>query len=619
MSELTALKEEEFKDESLDTKLWREILHLLKPQKNRMIAVCGIMVVLALCDACYPIFSRIAVDHFIIGEGSDAELGWFIAAFIGIIVVQGVSVYIMIALSGKIETGFSYHVRTKMFEKLQLLSFSYYDKNPVGWIMSRITSDVARLSEILAWSLSDIFWGLTTMVFITVVMVVTDWKLALIVLATVPVLAVIANWFEKRILRNYREVRKTNSILTGAFSEGIEGAKTSKTLVLEEANTRAFAGMSKDMRVKSVRAGTISAFMMPIVTTLSYIAIGALLWYGGGKVLIGAMKFGTLLMFSQYAQSFFDPLRSIAGLLAEMQMAQAAGERVLSLLREEPGITDTGEVIEKFGGILEPVKEGAPAMKGDVEFCDVTFRYIPEETVLDHFSLKVDAGTTLALVGETGSGKSTIVNLLCRFYEPVSGSIRIDGKDYREYSVGWLHEHLGYVLQTPFLFSGTVADNIRYGKPEATMEEVRQAAELVHADTFINRLEKGYDTEVGEGGNRLSTGEKQLISFARAVLKDPKLLVLDEATSSVDTEAEKKIQDALEVLMKGRTSFVVAHRLSTIVNADHILVMKDGKILEEGTHSSLMKKKGYYHKLYTNRFIEEENRKIMAKKETMSL
>ncbi|MBQ1505199.1 MAG: ABC transporter ATP-binding protein [Erysipelotrichales bacterium] len=619
MSETQAFKEEEFHNESLDVKLWKEILHLLKPMKPIMIKVCVIMAVLAMCDACYPVFSRIAVNRFIIEHGTDTELVWFIAAFAALILVQSFLVYWMIEYSGQIETGFSYELRKQLFEKLQLLSFSYYDKNPVGWIMSRLTSDINRLSEILAWSFSDLFWGLTTMIVITLVMLVTDWKLALIVLGTIPFLAVIANWFEKRILRNYRDVRKTNSLITGAFSEGIEGAKTTKTLVLEEQNSREFRNLTKRMRVKSVHAGTISALMMPTVTTLSYIAIGALLWQGGNKVLLGAMQFGTLLMFSQYAQSFFDPLRTIAGLMAEMQMAQASGERVLSLLKEEPKITDTPEVIEQYGTILNPKTENYPEMTGDIEFEDVTFRYIPEETVLDHFNLKVKAGSTVALVGETGSGKSTIVNLLCRFYEPVEGSIKIDGKDYREYSVGWLHDHLGYVLQTPHLFSGTVLENIRYGRPEAAEEEVIEAAKTVNADTFIQKLDKGYQTDVGEGGNRLSTGEKQLISFARAVLKDPKLLVLDEATSSVDTESEQKIQDAIEVLMKGRTSFVVAHRLSTIVNADLILVMKDGKISEQGTHAELMAKKGYYYKLYTNRFMEEENRKIMSKKENMSL
>ena len=619
MSETQAFKEEEFHNESLDVKLWKEILHLLKPMKPIMIKVCVIMAVLAMCDACYPVFSRIAVNRFIIEHGTDTELGWFIAAFAALILVQSFLVYWMIEYSGQIETGFSYELRKQLFEKLQLLSFSYYDKNPVGWIMSRLTSDINRLSEILAWSFSDLFWGLTTMIVITLVMLVTDWKLALIVLGTIPFLAVIANWFEKRILRNYRDVRKTNSLITGAFSEGIEGAKTTKTLVLEEQNSREFRNLTKRMRVKSVHAGTISALMMPTVTTLSYIAIGALLWQGGNKVLLGAMQFGTLLMFSQYAQSFFDPLRTIAGLMAEMQMAQASGERVLSLLKEEPKITDTPEVIEQYGTILNPKTENYPEMTGDIEFEDVTFRYIPEETVLDHFNLKVKAGSTVALVGETGSGKSTIVNLLCRFYEPVEGSIKIDGKDYREYSVGWLHDHLGYVLQTPHLFSGTVLENIRYGRPEAAEEEVIEAAKTVNADTFIQKLDKGYQTDVGEGGNRLSTGEKQLISFARAVLKDPKLLVLDEATSSVDTESEQKIQDAIEVLMKGRTSFVVAHRLSTIVNADLILVMKDGKISEQGTHAGLMAKKGYYYKLYTNRFMEVENRKIMSKKENMSL
>lgn len=605
-------REEEFTDESLNTGLWKQIISLLGPQRKHLYIVFVDMALIAAFETADPIMSRIAVDDFIIGNAPDEQLKWFILAFIVVTFVPVFLVYQMVRHSGMVETGFSYDVRKRLFDKLQLLSFSYYDKNPIGWIMSRLTTDINRLAEILAWSLEDMVWGVFKMIFITVVMLATDWKLALLVLMVVPVLAWIAAWFQKRILRNYRDVRRTNSLITSAFNEGITGAKTTKTLVLEDQNYGEFAELSGRMKEKSVRAATLSAALMPIVTTLSYIAIGALLWYGGDQVLLGRLQFGTLLMFSQYATSFFEPLREVAGLIGEMEMAQASGERVLSLLNEEPAIQDRPEVIEKYGTVTAPKKENFPPIKGDVEFRDVSFRYVENEPVLEHFNLKVKAGSTIALVGQTGSGKSTVVNLFCRFYEPVSGQILIDGVDYRERSIGWLHSNLGYVLQTPHLFSGTIRENIRYGNLDATDEQVEAAARLVNADAFIRRLEKGYDTDVGEGGGRLSTGEKQLVSFARAVVADPRLFVLDEATSSIDTESERLIQNAVENLLKDRTSFVVAHRLSTIVHSDWILVMKDGRIFEQGTHPQLMAKKGYYYHLYTNQFQEEQQEKLMG-------
>lgn len=478
--------------------------------------------------------------------------------------------------------------------------------------MARMTSDIARLAEILAWSLVDLVWGLAVMIGVSLVMFVVNWKMALLVLMVVPILAYVSVWFQTRILKNYRKVRQVNSKITGAFSEGIAGAKTTKTMVLENHNLKEFNALTKEMREKSIQSAILSSLFMPIVIGLGAISTGALLWYGGNQVLIYGMEFGTLMMFTQYANQFFEPLRQIARLLAELQMAQASAERVLTLLEEEPQIVDTEEVMEQYGTVLEPKVENYPVMKGDVRFEHVNFSYLPEEPVLVDFNLDVKAGQTIALVGETGSGKSTIVNLLCRFYEPVDGKILIDGVDYKKRSIGWLHSNLGYVLQSPHLFSGTVKENIRYGRMDATDEDIIRAAKLAHAHDFIMKLEKGYDTDVGEGGGRLSTGEKQLVSFARAILADPKLFILDEATASIDTETEKVIQDAIEKILKDRTSFVVAHRLSTIVNADQILVMKNGRIMEQGTHEELLVLHGYYYQLYTNQFQEDLQRELLG-------
>ena len=604
-------EEKEYNTDSLDSGIWRKILSLLGSQKKNLYILFVFMVGVAAVDVLIPFLNKIAIDYFVIGKGTNDELVTFSIVYGVLVLAQSIMVYSFVCQSGKVEMGFSYDVRKKAFEKLQLLSFSYFDKTPIGWIMARMTSDIGRLAEIIAWSLMDLIWGLAVMIGTSIVMFIVNWKMALLVLMVVPILGYVSGWFQIRILKNYRSVRQVNSRITSSFNEGITGAKTTKTLVLEESNFKEFDELTSEMRQKSIRAALLSSLFMPLVISLGAISSGAILWYGGNQVLFNSLQFGTLMMFTQYSNQFFEPLRQIARLLAELQMAQASAERVISLLEEEPVIVDSPEVIAEFGTILEPKVENYPPMKGEITFEKVDFSYIEEEPVLIDFNLKVKKGQTIALVGETGSGKSTIVNLLCRFYEPVSGKILIDGIDYKERSIGWLHSNLGYVLQSPHLFSGTIMENIRYGKLEASEEEVIAAAKLVNAHNFIMKLENGYQTDVGEGGGRLSTGEKQLVSFARAVVADPRLFVLDEATSSIDTETEQVIQHAIEKLLSNRTSFVVAHRLSTIVNADVIIVMKNGVVKEKGNHESLMKLKGYYYQLYTNQFQEELQNKLL--------
>ncbi len=378
------------------------------------------------------------------------------------------------------------------------------------------------------------------------------------------------------------------------------GAVTTKTLVREQANLEDFQEITTTMRKVSVRSAVLSAIFMPIVMLLSSIGTALALYQGGREVLLGIIGFGTLSAFLSYTTQLFDPIQQLARILAEFQSAQAAAERVLSLLDAPLDIIDAPEVEEKFGDSFSPKIENWPAIHGDITFKDVSFSYIPEEQVISHFNLHVPAGKSVALVGETGAGKSTIINLICRFYEPTSGEILIDGVDYRKRSQLWLQRNLGYVLQSPHLFSGTIRDNIRYARKDATDEEVRRAAQMVHAESFILEQPEGYDTEVGEGGIRLSTGQKQLISFARVILADPRIFVLDEATSSIDTQTEQLIQHAITTVLKGRTSFIVAHRLSTIRNSDLILVIGKGGILEQGTHKQLLEKKGAYYKLYSN-------------------
>jgi ATP-binding cassette subfamily B protein len=476
--------------------------------------------------------------------------------------------------------------------------------------MARLTSDARRLSEIISWGIIDASWGLMMMISVMIVMFYINPKLALITLAVTPIIIVVSIVFRQFMLRLYREVRKINSKITGAFNEGITGAKTSKTLVLEEKNLHEFDNLTTSMRRKSIKAIMISSLFFPVVLVLGFVGTALAIYNGGNYVLQGIISIGTLQLYISYSTMFFDPILQLARVLSELQQAQASAERLISLLETKAEITDCEEIVAKYGDYLNFKSENWEKIEGKIEFKNVTFQYLDGEQVLTNFNLKVNAGETIALVGETGAGKSTIVNLICRFFEPTEGSILIDGIDYRKRSLGWLHSNLGYVLQSPHLFSGTIRENIRYGKLDATDQEVEEAAKLVDAHDFIISFDKGYDTEVGEGGGRLSTGEKQLISFARAILSNPALFILDEATSSIDTETERKIQKAIEKILVGRTSFIIAHRLSTIVNSDVILVIKDGKIIEKGNHNELLQNKGYYYHLYTNQFVEEQTQAL---------
>ena len=607
-------EEKDYNTDSLDFSIWRRIFKILIVHKKRLIIIFVLNIFVAFFDTMIPFLNKIAIDTFASGKGIPQQLKFFGIIFVIGSILQGILIYIYFYQASKLETDTSYGLRKQLFEKLQSLSYSFFDVTPAGWLISRLTSDIARLAEILSWSLMDFGWGLMMMIGVIVVMFMTNVKLALLVLMVVPFLAWAARYFNIRILKNYRDVRKINSKITNGFSEGISGAQTTKTLVLEEHNLEEFNKDTSEMRKASIRAISLSSLLYPMVMWMSSFSIAALLMVGGHDLLIGVIEFGTLVMFTQYAQQFFDPLNQIASLAAELQMAQASAERVLGLLEEEVKIVDREDVIEKYGTIFDPKEENYESIKGDITFEHVGFHYIENEEVLNDFNLEVKAGETIALVGETGSGKSTIVNLLCRFYEPTSGTIKIDGVDYKERSLGWLHSQLGYVLQSPHLFSGTIKENVMFGNLNASDEEVEEACKMVNAHEFIMKFEKGYETEVGEGGSRLSTGQKQMISFARAIIAKPKIYVLDEATSSVDTETEKIIQDTIEHVMKGCTSFVVAHRLSTIVNADKILVIRNGKIIEMGKHEELMKKKGYYHRLYTNQFTERLETEIMGEK-----
>jgi ATP-binding cassette subfamily B protein len=599
-----AILEEEHRSVALDLQLWRRLWAYTRRYRKDVLCLIGFAVATAAIDVSFPLVTRAVVDEVAEHRG-DARLGPHLAAYLALAVVFGLSIASFVRIAGKIRTHVAADIRSDGFRNLQALSFTYFDRRPVGWLMARMTSDVERLSNILAWGVLDLFWGLTLMTGIAGLMLVLDARLALVTLAVVPPLAVVSVLFKRRILTSARIVRKTNSKLTASYNEAAIGVRTAKAFGREEADLREFSGLAGTLHDASFANAMQAAVYLPVVLTLGSLATGLALAWGGVDVGVGRITLGTLIAFLTWSKHFFDPVQEMAHWFAEMQMAQASAERILGLIAEDPEVKDsafTRYVVRARGarGIDRHdsrAVDGLPDAYGTLSFEGVSFAYPGGEPVLAGFDLELRPGETVALVGPTGGGKSTIAGLACRFYDPTAGAVRLDGVDLRERGLAWYRSHLGIVLQTPHLFSGTIAENLRYGKLDASDAEVERAARLAGAHDFIVAQPKGYATEVGEGGVRLSTGEKQLLSIARALLKDPRLFVLDEATSSVDTETEARIQRGLERALTGRTSLVIAHRLSTIRRADRILVIDGGRIVEDGDHASLMAAGGRYHAL----------------------
>lgn len=582
-----------------------KLLPYLKPYRGIIICMVILGLTGGLVDIILPLFQRYALNHFI-AQGTLDALGSFIAAYVAVLAFQVIANTISAYQACQVELYVGRDMKRASFNHLQTLAFSYYNQNSVGYIHARVMSDTNRIGSLVSWGLMDGIWNMSYILGAVVVMLSINLRLALWVLAIVPMTTLAAAFFQKKLVILNRRIREINSQITGNFNEGITGARTTKTLVIEEKMEQDFNKTTSEMKHTSVHAMHYRALFSSMISFSSSLALALVLWRGGIITLQGVMEIGTLSVFMSYALGMMEPVQWIVRAISDLITVQVNVERFTRLMETQSDVRDTQEVIDRYGDSFQPKKENWEPLHGDITFEDVSFKYPDgDEYVLEHFNLNVPQGTNVAIVGETGAGKSTLVNLVCRFFEPTSGRILIDGRDARERSQLWLHSNIGYVLQTPHLFSGTVLENLRYGNPDATMEQIEAAVKSVSADSVIARMDKGYDSDVGEGGDLLSTGEKQLLSFARAILADPRIFVLDEATSSIDTVTEKLIQDAIEHLMKGRTSFVIAHRLSTIRRADVILVVHDGKIIEQGTHSELIAKKGAYYNLYTRQFQEE--------------
>ena len=580
----------------------------MKPYRRMLLTMifCGLLG--SALDIGQPMLQKYALDHFIGGNTLDTLPVYIVIYVAGILFA---SVMNFIACNGAMSTEVRVNrdLRGAAFDHLQTLSFSYFNQNSVGYIHSRVMSDTGRIGSLVSWSLMDCVWHTTYLIGSLVVMLSINARLTLLVMLILPMIIILYSLFQGKLIRANRRIRELNSQITGDFNEGITGAKTIKTLVIEDKMAKDFLKDTAEIRKKSVSASRLRGAFAITMHLASSMALAIILWQGG---YIAASEVGTFALFMNYAQGIMEPVRWIVDAISDVITTQVNIERLTRLLGTKSDVTDSPEVEEKYGDSFSPKRENWEPIRGDIEFKDVSFRYPDgDEYVLEHFNLSIPFGSNIAIVGETGAGKSTLVNLVCRFFEPTSGRVLIDGRDARERSQLWLHSAIGYVLQTPHLFSGTIRENLLYGNPSATEEEIERALKLVSADEVVARMEKGIDSDVGEGGDLLSTGEKQLISFARAILADPRILVLDEATASVDTLTEQKIQAAMDTVIKGRTSLVIAHRLSTVRNADLILVVHNGKIVEQGTHMDLIAAKGYYYRLYTRQYEDEATSSIL--------
>jgi len=562
--------------------------YVLKHKGRLTIAVTAVLVV-SLSGLVPPYLLKVAIDNYIV-QGELTGLTFIAIILVAVYIINWFSDYERTYQISWLGQNMVNDIRMKLFSHLQDLSFSFYDKSEAGRIISRVTNDTDTLSMIFAQGIVTVLSDILTLVGIVVVMLWLSVPLTLATLVVIPILLLITLVFQSRLRRAYRMTRRKIAKVTSKLQESISGIREIQSFTRERDTIETFRQANIENLQANVQAGRIFALLMPVIQIIGAIGTCIVLWYGGILTVGGGITLGILVAFLAYVTSFFRPIVNLTTFYNTVQSAMAAAERIFETMDTRPEIADAPEAIE------------LPRVKGRIVFQNVSFGYNLSDPVLEDIDLSVEPGKTLAIVGPTGAGKSTMVRLLSRFYEPQSGAITVDGHDVRSVTLRSLHNQMGVVLQEPFLFSGTVMENIRYGKLDATDEEVKNIAKLVGAHEFITSFPDGYETEVGERGMRLSVGQRQLISFARALLRDPPILILDEATSSLDPYTELKIKRGLSVLLKNRTSIVIAHRLSTVRNADNIIVVNNGEIVEEGNHKELMKKKGLYRRLYDKQF-----------------
>lgn len=594
MPEPTWFEEEEFAD-VLDGRTLRRILGLVRPHWRHVAGFLVAITVISVLESWFTYQGKRIIDEVIVPQNMDS-LGGILINYLIIAVGFAIGVFTFIYLTGILGQRVQYELRQRLFEHLQTLSLGYFDRTPVGWIMSRLTSDTERIAELVTWGLLDTSWAVTNILAASAFMLFINWQLALVVLTVMPILIGVALWFRQKIVLQFRIARRINSIITGALNENISGVRVVKALTRERANLCEFRGHTNEMYRASYRAAWLSALFLPLVQVISALALALIVLRGGQLAMAGALTIGGIQAFISYLIIMLWPIQDLARVYAGLQQAVASAERTFSLIDTQAELTDRAQAYDPG------------SLAGDIEFDHVDFFYEAAKPVLQDFSLTVRQGETIAIVGPTGAGKTSIVNLVCRFYEPSEGMIRIAGVDYTRFNMSAIQSRIGMVLQTPQLFSGSILENIRYGRLEANDAEVIAAARVTGADSFIQRLDGGYGSSVGESGVLLSTGQKQLISLARAVLAQPDIFIMDEATSSVDTLTESLIQQGMEAVMKQATSFVIAHRLSTIRRADRILVLQDGRIEELGTHRELLRQRGHYFRLYTKQFRAQAER-----------
>ena len=581
------------------------LFNLVKKFKKEAATVATLNMIYAVLLAFWPLLTKFIIDNYI--YKNDVEgFPKFVILMLAFVVMISLTELTYCFAAGKFEKKVILYLRSETFLKTQKLSAKYMDTHQVGWLVSRLVHDTMSIKESVAWNLFDMADSASRLIIIFITMYLLNAKLSLYVLASMPFIAAFTYIFQGKMMKAQKDIKEASSDLTSKLNEDIQGQKTIKTLLREKENLEEFKAISARYKRRGKHSITMQSLYIPSLAFLGSIATAFILKDGGAAAIVGTLTVGTLFAMVQYSTEIYEPIRQLASVLTELISMQASMERVNSILEADVEVYDTKEIEEVYGDALEAPKKSLPQMKGEIEFKNVSFAYKDEDYILKDFSLKIKDGERLALVGETGGGKSTIINIASRFYEPTKGKVFIDGIDYTQMPLKWVQMNLGYVLQTPYLFRGSIRDNILYGKDSATEEEMLRAAEVVGLDEIVKSFKDGYDTDVGEGGGKLSQGEKQLVSFARALIKDPAILILDEATSSVDTYQEKRIQDAIEKLLEGRTSITVAHRLSTIVTSDRILYIHQGRIAEMGTHRELIEKKGMYYQLYRNQYIESQ-------------